>query len=460
MWWVYGGLVWLIVELVFYSYLNLGYRKSIEKVRNRSRFHLGMDKTLEHMRRMCTIIKKVSSIEEFTRGFFCGASVSSLGQDNCLSFITWAFVGEDYFVLKNSSSEKDNEKLTMVRKCFNLLCEYFPKDMAKIKPGYNPAVRHVSMCLDPVRFHHKPFIFYAFLNVFNYAYEFIVMKLLGGWASSHVNIAPVHVNRSWGKADFKLKYWYKNVEKKGKGAQADPLLFLHGISYGWIIYSGMLSLWVDRPVLMVDLESIKIGTLSKAHPNAPALANALKTILNFHGFETADICGHSFGTMLATTVLNYTPEIIGTNLVLIDPVCLLLTLPDVAYNFLYKPPVSVMDWLIQLGASREATVARTLYRDFVWFEYDMILEKVPPHVNIIAVLGGKDEVLNPVCIHNYLTIFESEEGKNRKGVVKNMLLEGAAHGEVLFSGGVLMQVQEAIEDGHRRNREVMSSSGI
>ena len=348
----------------------------------------------------------------------------------------------------------------MVRKCFNLLCEYFPKDMAKIKPGYNPAVRHVSMCLDPVRFHHKPFIFYAFLNVFNYAYEFIVMKLLGGWASSHVNIAPVHVNRSWGKADFKLKYWYKNVEKKGKGAQADPLLFLHGISYGWIIYSGMLSLWVDRPVLMVDLESIKIGTLSKAHPNAPALANALKTILNFHGFETADICGHSFGTMLATTVLNYTPEIIGTNLVLVDPVCLLLTLPDVAYNFLYKPPVSVMDWLIQLGASREATVARTLYRDFVWFEYDMILEKVPPHVNIIAVLGGKDEVLNPVCIHNYLTIFESEEGKNRKGVVKNMLLEGAAHGEVLFSGGVLMQVQEAIEDGHRRNREVMSSSGI
>lgn len=461
MWWIV--IVWLICEALFYSYINLGYRKTIEKVRNPSRFHLETVKTLEHMRRMCTIIKKVSTIEDFTRGFFCGASVSSLGIDNCLSFIAWAFVGEDYFVLKNSTKDKNkDEKLTMVEKCFDLLCEFFPKEMAQIKPGYNRHVRHVSMCLDPVNFHHMPFIFYAFLNFFNYAYELIVMQLLGGWKASHVNIAPTHVNRSRSKDDFKLKYWYKNVERKdnGTGPQADPVLFLHGISYGWIIYAGMLSLWVDRPVLMIDLESIKIGTLSKAHPYAPAMAQALKTVLKNHGFEKADICGHSFGTLLASTVLNYTPEIIGTNLVLIDPVCLLLTLPDVAYNFLYKPPVTMMEWMIQLGASREATIARTLYRDFIWFEYDMILEKVPPHVNIIAVLGGRDEVLNPVCIHNYLTLFESEEGKKRKGMVKNMLLEGAAHGEVLFSGGVMMQIQEAIDEGHRLSREALSTSGI
>ena len=64
-------------------------------------------------------------------------------------------------------------------------------------------------------------------------------------------------------------------------------------------------------------------------------------------------------------------------------------------------------------------------RDFIWFEYDMILEKVPP-VNIIAVLGGRDEVLNPVCIAT-TSPCSSEEGKKRKGMVKSLLLEGA-HG--------------------------------
>ena len=119
MWWIV--IVWLICEALFYSYINLGYRKTIEKVRNPSRFHLETVKTLEHMRRMCTIIKKVSSIEDFTRGFFCGASVSSLGIDNCLSFIAWAFVGEDLRAQEFAKDKNKDEKLTMVEKCFDLL---------------------------------------------------------------------------------------------------------------------------------------------------------------------------------------------------------------------------------------------------------------------------------------------------------------------------------------------------
>lgn len=462
MWW-HLFLLWAICEALFYSWVELTYRKSVDKVRNPGRFHLNTEKTLKHMTRMCTIIKRVSSLEEFTRGFFCGASVSSLGQDNVLSFITWAFTGLDYFMLKkNATSSQDLEKVDMVKECYKLLCQFFPEEMVTIKPGYNRNVRHISMNLDPVHFYHKPFIFYLVLRIFNFAYELIVMRILGGWKSSHVKIAPIHVNKSRGKSDFKLRYWYNpgGVDKKGANGKAQPLLFLHGISYGWIIYSGLLSMWSDRPVLMIDLETISIGTFSRYHPSAPALAQAIKKILLNHGYEKADICGHSFGTMLATTVVNYAPEIIGTNLVLIDPVCLLLTLPDVAYNFLYKPPATLFDWVIALGASREATIARTLYRDFVWFEYDMILEKVPEESSIIAVLGGRDELLNPVSIHKYLTIFESEEGKERKGTLKKMLLEDKTHGEVLFSGSTLMQIQEAIDDAHRVRKEALVGADL
>jgi hypothetical protein len=368
--------VWLIVEAVFYSWIQIFYRKSIEPVRNHSRFHLHTEKTLQHMKRMCTIIKRVSSLELFTNGFFCGASMSSLGKDNIMSFIAWAFTGQDFFHLRSSENTADKEKISMIEQCYTMLTEFFPSDMSGVKPGYNKNVRHVSMVLDPVVFIHRPWLFYALLWAFNWFYEAVCMRMLGGWHSSHINIASIHVNRKRGRGDFALKYWYRIPPQKQSEPAQEPMLFLHGISYGWIIYAYFLSMWQDRPLLMIDLDSIKIGTLSKSHPSAPALAQALKRILHKHGYSKADICGHSFGTMLATTVLNYEPDIIGDNLVLIDPVCLLLTLPDVAYNFLYKPSQTLFQFLIQLVASREATVARTLYRDFIWWEYDMILEKV------------------------------------------------------------------------------------
>ena len=107
----------------------------------------------------------------------------------------------------------------------------------------------------------------------------------------------------------------------------------------------MLSLWVDRPVLMIDLESIKMALSAKrtrTPGHGPGSEDGSQQPRLREGGYLRTLLRHAAGE----PVVNYTPEIIGTNLVLIDPVCLLLTLPDVAYNFLYKPPVTVMEWMI------------------------------------------------------------------------------------------------------------------
>ena len=72
--------------------------------------------------------------------------------------------------------------MVIVEKCMSILEEQFPSEMAKIKPGYNKKVKHVSMCLDKVNFIHRPFIFFAAMNSFNAFYDYVCMEKLGGWS--------------------------------------------------------------------------------------------------------------------------------------------------------------------------------------------------------------------------------------------------------------------------------------
>ena len=384
-------------------------------MRNPERFVMSLAQTEEHMRRMCETIKSVSSIEEFTKGFFCGAQIQSLRRDNVLSFIAWAFTGQDIFYLRK---EGNPELMELLEKCMSILEKYFPSEMTLVKPGYNKEVKHVSMCLDKVNFIHRPFIFFVAMNSFNSFYNYVCMEKLGGWRRSYVSIPYQEVNMRRAQREHRLTYWYRAPKSKSQ-PPGPPLVFLHGISYGWIIYADLLNAFQDRHVYMLDLDTIRIGSLSTAHPSPRALAKSVKDILVRHGHSQADVVGHSFGTMIASSLVNYAPEIISSNLILIDPVCLLLSLPDVAYNFLYKPPESVMDWMLVLGASRELTVARTLYRDFIWFEGDMVLERVPSHVHIYAVLAEKDDILNAPKIQKYVEQYAIKRGKHWNALSDN-----------------------------------------
>lgn len=57
--------------------------------------------------------------------------------------------------------------------------------------------------------------------------------------------------------------------------------------------------------------------------------------------------GHSFGSITAGWFVKANPERVS-HMTLVDPVSLLLCLPDVGYTFLYRQPSTVMQWIIFL----------------------------------------------------------------------------------------------------------------
>ena len=67
------------------------------------------------------------------------------------------------------------------------------------------------------------------------------------------------------------------------------------------------------------------------------------------------------GTVCAAWLVRSRPQLVAS-LVLVDPVCFLLVLPDICSNFVYARPASAVAWAMRVAAGRELYTAHTLYR--------------------------------------------------------------------------------------------------
>ncbi len=88
----------------------------------------------------------------------------------------------------------------------------------------------------------------------------------------------------------------------------------------------------------IGIVALEIPSVS-ARICSPALAaddmrQELKAILEKHGWDDFVLVGHSYGTAIAASIIR-DPAFAGRvrAAVLMDPICFLLHLPDVAYNF-------------------------------------------------------------------------------------------------------------------------------
>lgn len=71
------------------------------------------------------------------------------------------------------------------------------------------------------------------------------------------------------------------------------------------------------------------------HPIFACQVAALVSIHERHALPPACYVAHSYGTMVVAKVLLTQPQLVGST-ALVDPVCFLLCLPDVVYNFIYR----------------------------------------------------------------------------------------------------------------------------
>jgi len=168
-------------------------------------------------------------------------------------------------------------------------------------------------------------------------------------------------------------------------------------------------------------------------PPSPVLVKTLNAILESHGISRIVVAAHSYGTFLASNVLRRplysSSELERTKLLnkvadvlLIDPVPILLHFPGVAHNFLYREPREASHWQLWYFACTDGDVARTLGRGMFWEEGALWKDDLREIMrgenggdycdgvggrkrcrNLAIVLGGEDQIVPAETVRRYLT---------------------------------------------------------
>lgn len=204
-------------------------------------------------------------------------------------------------------------------------------------------------------------------------------------------------------------YWYRPHTSKTRL----PILFIHGIGIGLYPYVKFLNelnstdgLESNNPDDQIGIIAIEIMSVSfritDPALSKDALCTEVRSILQHHGWDKVVLVSHSYGTVISTHLLKSpsTAAMIGP-IMLIDPVSILLHLPDVAYNFTRRKPQKANEYLLYYFASMDLGVSHTLSRHFFWSE-NVLWKKDLSGRNMTVCLSGKDLIVNTEAVGSYL----------------------------------------------------------
>lgn len=222
----------------------------------------------------------------------------------------------------------------------------------------------------------------------------------------------------------------------------------------------------NRPVFLFDFEAIKLFSLCFDLPSPTDYSTCVKDILDLHHVTKVNVIGHSFGTITAAWFVNHFPEYIS-HMTLIDPVSLLLAHPEVAYNFLYRPPSTFVEWMIYYGASQEITIANCLRRNFWWYNNLLWLEDIPSSIGVHVSLAGNDQVARTATIEEYIKScaesrrlqIEKTKKNNCNSVnssstdvadIKYSIRDGHSHAQILVCRKSLLELAHLVHQDYKK----------
>ena len=193
------------------------------------------------------------------------------------------------------------------------------------------------------------------------------------------------------------------------------MVFIHGIGIGLYPYTNFLSelnstqgLETSDPddqvgILAIEIMPVSFRITHAALPREQLCAEITSIIFKHFGDQKFVLSSHSYGTVISTHLLAYPPlsKQIGP-IVLIDPVSILLHLPDVAYNFTRRQPVRANEFQLHYFASMDSGVAHTLARHFFWSQNVLWKKDLVSH-KVTVSLGGHDLIVNTEAVGKYLS---------------------------------------------------------
>jgi pimeloyl-ACP methyl ester carboxylesterase len=365
-------------------------------------------------------------------------------------FLSWAFF---------SSSCEDMDDW-MVSEMDSMYATLEARYGMTFEPGRatNPTIQPMRVTLDPLEPLYRPFLVYGIFAVF----KFVAGLFLQAAGFDYFTTSTG------------LNYWYRSGRRKWKQRQQEqhlrqaptastvpssttttltstaatttwsnsdasglPLLFLHGIG-GFSLYLPMLFfLGQDgRPLFFFENPGISFGLQFWTSPPAEretingvweAVHQHLGTISSSDGNSSStpaspsnnngkndiavSVVGHSFGSCPITWLIHSPYAHYIRQIVLVDPVSILLHEPDVVTNFLYKPknspamttgsssamgkPPTLKKKRSSVGVvSNELFTEHYLRRHFAWYNSELWLEDLPPDVKVLVCLSEQDQLVS------------------------------------------------------------------
>lgn len=211
-----------------------------------------------------------------------------------------------------------------------------------------------------------------------------------------------------------LTYWYR----PHTSATRLPILFIHGIGIGLYPYTNFLADVNAQVDDKVDKDDGQVGILAVeimpisfrityAALGKDDMCAEIHQIVAAHGYDRFVLISHSYGSVISTHILSNTSlRPMVASALLVDPVCFLLHLPDVAYNFTARKPRRANEWQLWYFASRDPGVAHSLGRRFFWSENVMWKEDAKDLVKdgrrVTVSLSGRDLIVNTEAVGRYL----------------------------------------------------------
>lgn len=213
-----------------------------------------------------------------------------------------------------------------------------------------------------------------------------------------------------------LSYWHRPHTSKSRL----PVLFIHGIGIGLWTYAPFLAELnrleeepTDGQVGVIAIEIMPISfRLTLAALSREEMTNEILKIVQSHGWTNLILVSHSYGSVIATHLLRdpRTSPMIDAQL-LIDPVSILLHLPDVAYNFTCRKPARANEHQLYYFASMDTGVSHTLARGFFWQENILWRHEIQDR-RVTVVLCGRDIIVNTEAVGRYLADDETQASKD------------------------------------------------
>ncbi|KAK3318188.1 alpha beta hydrolase fold family [Apodospora peruviana] len=421
------------VEAAFYLCAGLPRQYVLDKSKPRS-----LQRTRQERRELFDrCFRNVPDLDTFLVTWFKDRPLDDLRAENVKDFLAWGF-----FYKTRGSPEDDDELDEYLHETERILGRKFP-------PGRGPH-HPAQVSTDPLHMQHKPFFFYVFAvgsdDLMTYAalrwYGLDHCRLLLSRSLSVFPFRPHTILSRHTSPSSHLSYWYR----PHTSTKRRPVLFLHGVGAGLRTYASFLGEFIRQDgatnrdddgqtgIIAIEIMPISMRMTGGCLPRSEMLTELLR-ILHHHDWDDLKLAvvAHSYGTILATHLLQaLEPERLGPML-LIDPVTISIHWGEVPYNFLYRKPRSASEWQLQYFASADMGVAHAITRRFDWSENVLWKDDMKRHQQgMTVVLSGRDIIIEPHAVKQYL--LEDKELNFRFVDSRNYYRGGEDGGEDVFGG--------------------------